>query len=384
MARPWRGRVAASAVDGSAAAVAGEAQAIGTIAAPEVPSEEGSAEEAVVAPTAKAVARVLPRQRILFVGNSQTYQPKELGGLPGAVSRLASGALGFEAQCDAVTQGGADLLDLWEAVEARVRRSAEEGEPAWDVVVLQAGRGGTVEARFATEQALEHRYGPLLIRQQHTCRFVLYQNWADPGADPRQPDSSKAMRAYRSALFAAGVADVRIAWVGEAFQQLREDEAVDRHLYPALFKDDMGHPSAFAGLLMAAVVAPCLAPDEAPSSSRPLGPVLEAMLPAAWRTASPGYAGAAEFGQKGWLDGRRTLPAGLVEEDDEELGPLAGRPPGTRTERRDLGFAFGDVIVAVAASAARACGSSAPAQVETPEAAQAATPASSKRRWRKA
>lgn len=378
MARPWRGRA-------SAAAIGGKAQARSEVLAPGGQSEERSAQEVVVAQTSMSSMRSLPQQRVLFVGNSQTYQPKELGGLPGAVSRLASGALGFQVQCDAVTQGGADLLDVWEAVEARVRGAVAEGERTWDVVVLQAGRGGTVEARFMMEQALEHRYGPLLIGQQSTCRVVLYQNWADPGVDPRQEESFAAMRAYRSALIASGVADVRIAWVGEAFQQLREDTAVDRHLYPALFKDDMGHPSAFAGLLMAAVVAPCLAPNDAPPSCRPLGPVLEAMLPAAWRTASLGYAGVAEFGQKGWLDGRRTLPAGLVEEDDEDLGPLAGRPPGTRTERRDLGLAPGDAIAAVAVLVARTCDSGVAARPEMAKAAQAEPPAAgtSKRRWRK-
>merc|ERR1740121_3562578 len=117
----------------------------------------------------------------------------------------------------------------------------------------------------------------------------------------------------------------------------------------------MGHGSALAGVLVATVMAFVLdlGSPVASSTQKPLGRILEAMLPSAWRTASPGFAGEVEFGQKGWRDESKSAIASVMElvNDPEEDLPLNKYPPGMRTERRDLGDAFGDALVAAASEA---------------------------------
>lgn len=199
-----------------------------------------------------------PQRRLLFVGNSLTYQPKELGGLPGAVARIASGLLGEDWECEAVTQGGADLLELWEEFEARLLRSVSCGE-TFDTVVLQVGRCSLDPgSRFASTEALGQRYGPLLRQCCPRCQVVLYQTWAEPG-DAHVEDALRdgVLEGYRASLVSDADVDlalqVLIASVGKAFRlvQERADLGVPdldaSRLYPALFKDDSGHPSALAG-----------------------------------------------------------------------------------------------------------------------------------------
>lgn len=338
-------------------------------------------------------------RRVLFVGNSLTYQPKELGGLPGAVARVAAAASGEDLHCDAVTQGGADLLDLWDEFEERIRRGGEAER--WDVVVLQVGRGGGDEAsRFAVVEVLRHRYGPLLAELQPSCEVLLYQTWSDPGV-PARDDAQldQGVEAYREALVGAFAPRVRIARAGTAFRLVKEGAslgvAVDKGVYPALFKDDSGHPSALAGLLVAAVIVRllgcCGRPGEPP---RPLGKILAAILPSAWRTASSSYAGTVELNQRGWLDGNRNLPAGLID-DGEDLGALSRYPPGLRTEKRSLGPFACDALAAAAGLAvqgqeepgAQTSLAASPAAVhwEAPSVASDGTSAASggpSRRWR--
>ena len=57
------------------------------------------------------------------MGNSHTYQPKELGGVPGAFSRLAA-SYRHSVSCESVTQGGADLTELWEEFQGFLERSS--------------------------------------------------------------------------------------------------------------------------------------------------------------------------------------------------------------------------------------------------------------------
>lgn len=331
-------------------------------------------------------------RRIVFVGNSHTYQPKELGGIPGVVTRMALAVNGTSCVCESVVKGGADLVDLWEDFENMMQRTSST---QWDIVVLQIGRLADPQARFAIVQVLEHRYGPL-IRQLHPdCGVLLYQTWSEPWPGVHEEELlMHAAADCQSSLLSAGLIDVRVARAAHAFLAVRDCVDARNLLYPALWKDDMGHGSALAGVLVALVML--LAIGLATSPRRALGRIIEAdaILPAAWRTASPGFAGKAQVGQKGWRAGSPGAPAELMElagvEDDH---PLSKYPPGLRTEKRALQADFGDVLVA-AATAAAACGrdftnrpgnlvcnepnAGAPAGGEAPAAAPSRT-----RRWQK-
>ncbi|CAE7380863.1 hypothetical protein AK812_SmicGene15760 [Symbiodinium microadriaticum] len=175
------------------------------------------------------------------------------------------------------------------------------------------------------------------------------------------------------------------ARVGHAFLHVRAARAENDRIYPALWKDDMGHGSALAGALAAAVLVRALGLDD----GRPLGRILEAMLPSAWRTASPGFAGQAEFGQKGWRDEGKGTTAEVMQllGNTEEDLPLSKYPPGMRTEKRDLGFAFGDILASAACKAVDACTVDASAArtaagyaTQPPPAAEAV---SKSRRWKR-
>lgn len=302
-------------------------------------------------------------RRLLFVGNSHTYQPKELGGLPGAVGRFVSSTCGTELEVDSVVKGGAFLDELWEDFKSKLRDRA--GVPRWDTFVLQVGQAPDPQAEQATNAVLKECYAPILRELQPPCTVLLYQTWSGP-----QPATGEAERlaetssSHRTALLDAGLCDVRIAPVGHAFLALQEASFSSRRIYQALWKDDSGHASALAGALAAAVVAlslDLLPPDVQGKQQRPLGRILEAMLPSAWRTASPGFAGEADFGQKLWGAHQATKSApgevmSLLANTEEDL-PLNRYPPGLRTEKRDLGSAFGDCLAAAACEAFRLNGS---------------------------
>lgn len=322
-------------------------------------------------------------QGLLFVGNSHTYQPKELGGVPGALARLAAAAsAGTQLLVDSVTQGGADLVDLWEEFETFVRK---DGVPCrWDTFVLQVGRGADANAQFATEQVLQHRYAPLILALAPGARVLLYQTWSGPRPEANEARLlSESLALYSKALHSAGVQNVLEARVGHAFLALQTDMTIDKHIYPALWKDDMGHGSALAGALVATVMLISLG-LEGQASAR-LGQILEAMLPGAWRTASAGFAGTEGFGQKGWRDESKGAPAELMTlvGDPEEDLPLSKYPPGMRTERRDLGLAFGDALVAAAKAATAIAEPQSSTGGYSPQPAPTKDQAQKSRRWQK-
>ncbi|CAK9093168.1 unnamed protein product [Durusdinium trenchii] len=274
---------------------------------------------------------------LVFVGNSHTYQPKELGGVPGAFARLAA-SCGHSVSAESVTQGGANLSDLWEEFESYMQRRGTEGV-AFDTVVLQVGKG-SAEERFIIGEVLRHRYCPLLLSLASNPQVVLYQTWSTAWPEPTEGEELTAtLEEYRSVMLAAGMTEVVLARAGHAFLHLK----ADNRIYPALWKDDMGHGSALAGVLVAAVLALALKLTK----GERLGRILEALLPSAWRTASPGFAGAAEFGQKAWREDGKGAPAAVMNllNDPEEDLPISKYPPGMRTERRDLPFEFGCSIV---------------------------------------
>jgi len=303
-------------------------------------------------------------KRILFVGNSHTYQPKELGGLPSVVAKIATAVSATELSCESVVKGGADLVDLWEDFQAAVLKQCDsKGSAHWDAVVLQVGRGVDQHSQFPVLQALEKCYAPLLVQTHGQIPVVLYQTWSGPrpGVDEAEL-LALGVETSRVALQAGGVCDVRLALAGHAFLAIRDAVGARDPLYSALWKDDSGHASALAGVLVGAVVLHSL--GYVPGSpSRPLSQILEALLPHAWRTASPGFASgdvAADMGQRTWGEAARGAPAELMKtlaamEQDQ---PLSKYPPGLRTEKRALGFVVGETLanaVAVAVAATSPC-----------------------------
>ncbi|CAE7614252.1 unnamed protein product [Symbiodinium pilosum] len=235
-------------------------------------------------------------------------------------------------------------------------------------------------------EVLRHRYAALL--KELSTRVILYQTWSGPWPERNEVEElNRTAEEYSAALLSEGVSVV-LARVGHAFLQVRAASAENDRLYPALWKDDMGHGSAMAGVLAAAVIVRVLGLD----GDRPLGRILEAMLPAAWRTASPGFAGLAEFGQKGWRDESKGTTAEVMHllRDTEDDLPLSKYPPGMRTEKRDLGFHFGDILARSALKAADTCEVDVPTAL-TGGAGYAAQPAaaapsdstSKPRRWKR-
>eukprot|EP00439_Symbiodinium_sp_Y106_P015260 s741_g2.t1 len=202
------------------------------------------------------------------------------------------------------------------------------------------------------KEVLRHNYAALL-KEISVSKVILYQTWSGPWPEENEVEQlNKSLEEYAAALLSAGLAATP-ARVGHAFLHVRAARPENDRIYPALWKDDMGHGSALAGALAAAVLVRALGLDD----GRPLGRILEAMLPSAWRTASPGFAGQAEFGQKGWRDeGKGTTGEvmQLLGNTEEDL-PLSKYPPGMRTEKRDLGFAFGDILASAASKAVDAC-----------------------------
>lgn len=287
--------------------------------------------------------------RFLFVGNSNTYQPKELGGVPQAVARLVSAVSGSAAVCDSVVQGGADLCDLWTAVEGRL----ESGD-LFDVVVLQVDAGNDVQTQFAVSQVLQKRYAPLILAKLPSSRVLLYQTWLGPNSEDGQDQLNSTATVYQSALLTGGLSDVCVARVGFAFLALRESATADEHVYPALWKDDSGHPSALAGVFIAAVIVLALGFGTGPRAAS-LEQILETMIPSAWRTASPAFLGLpSEVAQKGWHFNKGGLSEFLPRHGEDDS--LTKYPEGMRTERRMLGLAPGrDLLQAAVASLAVHC-----------------------------
>ncbi|CAK9116047.1 unnamed protein product [Durusdinium trenchii] len=305
---------------------------------------------------------------LVFVGNSHTYQPKELGGVPGAFARLAA-SCGHSVSAESVTQGGANLSDLWEEFESYMQRRGTEGV-AFDTVVLQV----VLYQTWIPGQTRRHMNTQMCAQSSAVRARVLSTAWPEP---TEGEELTATLEEYRSVMLAAGMTEVVLARAGHAFLHLK----ADNRIYPALWKDDMGHGSALAGVLVAAVLALALKLTK----GERLGRILEALLPSAWRTASPGFAGAAEFGQKAWREDGKGAPAAVMNllNDPEEDLPISKYPPGMRTERRDLPFEFGDVLAAAAAG---------PLEIsmaaDLPRAGQggyaaATSPAPKARRWQK-
>mmetsp|Transcript_76989 Transcript_76989/g.214014 ORF Transcript_76989/g.214014 Transcript_76989/m.214014 type:complete len:269 (-) Transcript_76989:31-837(-) len=223
--------------------------------------------------------------RVLWVGNSYTYYPEAIGGVPGALRLLAAAGGAEEAEHVQLVRGGASLVSLAADFERclEVAASAASGRQAFDVVVLQdqsltpaggaVGRGAPGEAREESLAALRQRYAPLLHGGQEAgcpeIGVVLYQTWGRPASMHKQPEvvgdfeemsrrTADGYQLYGEVLAASGVANIEVARVGDAYMQLVAEPG-DARLFHGLFQDAIGHPTPAAALLIACVFARTLA-----------------------------------------------------------------------------------------------------------------------------
>ncbi|MDP3719178.1 MAG: SGNH/GDSL hydrolase family protein [Acidobacteriota bacterium] len=169
--------------------------------------------------------------RILFVGNSLTYQ----NDLPGMVCTLARAA-GRPVVCESVAKPDASLEDHWHSGEARKAIAAGR----WDIVVLQQGPSALPESRRLLIEYTKRFDAEI---KQAGARTALYMVWP---SQSRRGDAEGVSQSYRAA--AKAVAGTLLP-VGDAW---REAWAIDRNL--PLYAADKFHPSG-SGTYLAALVA---------------------------------------------------------------------------------------------------------------------------------
>lgn len=169
--------------------------------------------------------------RILFVGNSLTYQ----NDLPGMVCTLARAA-GRPVVCESVAKPDVSLEDHWHSGEARKAIAAG----GWDFVVLQQGPSALPESRRLLIDYTKRFDGEI---KKAGARTALYMVWP---SRQRRGDMEGVSQSYRAA--AKGV-DAMLLPVGDAWRQAW---AIDRNL-PLYAADDF-HPSGSGTYLAALVV----------------------------------------------------------------------------------------------------------------------------------
>lgn len=216
--------------------------------------------------------------RVFWVGNSYTYMPESLHGIPGALSLLADASGSEVYEHKRLLRGGVGLTTLAKDFLQHMQEEEEEEErhsTPFDIVVLQdqslTPGGGAVgaaqpgEARNACLEALRREYAPLL-QGDGPRGVVLYQTWGRPALMHKQPEvlgdfeemshkTADGYRLYQEALIGEDVAHVEIAACGDAYILLSNDKPQGARLLPLLFEDDIGHPTPVAALLIACVFA---------------------------------------------------------------------------------------------------------------------------------
>lgn len=169
--------------------------------------------------------------RILFVGNSLTYQ----NDLPGMVCTLARAA-GRAVVCESIAKPDVSLEDHWRAGEAR--RAIAAGR--WDIVVLQQGPSALPESRRLLIDYTKRFDAEI---KKAGARTALYMVWP---SQSRRGDAEGVSQSYRAAAKAVAAT---LLPVGDAW---RAAWAIDRNL--PLYAADNFHPSG-AGTYLAALVA---------------------------------------------------------------------------------------------------------------------------------
>ncbi len=189
--------------------------------------------------------------RILFIGNSLTYQ----NDLPGMVAMLAR-SVGKKLVCDSVALPDYGLEEHWKSGPAR--EAIARGQ--WDIVVLQQGPSAQPASR---RMLIEYTKRFDAEIKKAGARTALYMVWP---SRQRRADFEGVSQSYRAATDAVGAT---LLPVGEAW---RAAWAVDGNL--PLYAADNFHPSGAGSYLAALVVYRHLIGEPAPAT-----PVLGGALP---------------------------------------------------------------------------------------------------------
>lgn len=181
--------------------------------------------------------------RILFIGNSLTYQ----NDLPGMVCQLARAA-GRRAVCESLALPDYGLEQHWQSGQAR----ALIAEARWDVVVLQQGPSALPESRRILVD-YTRRFDAEI--KKAGARTAIYMVWP---SRQRRGDFSGVSQSYGAA---ARAVEATLLPVGDAW---RAAWAVDRDL--PLYGTDGFHPSGAGSYLAALVIYRHLMAQPAPAT----------------------------------------------------------------------------------------------------------------------
>lgn len=196
-----------------------------------------------------------PPTRILFIGNSLTYQ----GDLPGMVAQLAR-ATGRPLMVQSVAKPDYGLEQHWLSGEARTAIAGGR----WDIVVLQQGPSALPESRRLLIDYTKRFDAEI---KKAGARTALYMVWP---SRQRRGDAEAVSQSYRAAARAVNAV---LLPVGDAW---RDAWASDRDL--ALYAPDNFHPSGIGTYLAALVIYRHLMGEPAPATPRLGGTVAEAEL----------------------------------------------------------------------------------------------------------
>jgi len=189
--------------------------------------------------------------RILFVGNSLTYQ----NDLPGMVCLLAR-SVGRRLVCESIALPDYGLEEHWQSGKARAAIAGGN----WDIVVLQQGPSSLPESRRVLVDYTKRFDAEI---KKAGARTALYMVWP---SRQRRGDMEGVSQSYRAAATAV---DATLLPVGDAW---RAASAVDRDL--PLYAADNFHPSGVGTYLAALVIYRHLIGEPAPAT-----PVLGGALP---------------------------------------------------------------------------------------------------------
>jgi hypothetical protein len=205
----------------------------------------------LVAQRTRAVSRLEPPVRILFVGNSLTAQ----NDLPALVCRLA-GVSGRAATCESVVGGGL-------AIEDHLARGIVQqrlAEQTWSFVVLQQGPSALESSRINLR---EHAMKIAPAIRSAGATPVLYAVWPSKA---RSRDFPRVSESYR---LAANDINGLFAPAGDAWLEAwRLDPSI------RLYDSDDFHPSLAGSYLAALVIHRAIfgdVPDDDPESGLSLG-----------------------------------------------------------------------------------------------------------------
>lgn len=181
--------------------------------------------------------------RILFIGNSLTYQ----NDLPGMVCQLAR-SVGRKLVCESLALPDYGLEQHWQSGKARALIATGQ----WDVVVLQQGPSAQPESRRLLVD-YTRRFDAEI--RKAGARTALYMVWP---SRQRRGDVEGVSQSYRAAATAVGAT---LLPVGDAW---RAAWAADRNL--PLYAADQFHPSGVGTYLAALVVYRHLMAEPAPAT----------------------------------------------------------------------------------------------------------------------